>query len=235
MPHDAIPQLGDDAVRLRFIPFSLKDLAKKWLYSLAADSVTTWDDFVKAFLKKFYPIHKTALIRKNIMQFKQDPSEPFWRYFERFKDLLAQCPHHGVEKWRQCQILYDGLDYQTKTLLETMCQGGFLQKDENQGWDLFEDLAEKTLQWEPASEKPRNSQSIASRGGLLSLESSIAAEAKIATLMRRIEALKQKSLLVSTRSTHHQFTIRVVHIVRHRTMFLKSALFSMPNKCHRNT
>ena len=47
-------------------------------------------------------------------------------------DLLAQCPHHGVEKKRQCQILYDGLDYQTKTLLEIMCQGGFLQKDENQ-------------------------------------------------------------------------------------------------------
>jgi len=75
-----IPQLGDDVVRLRFIPFSLKDLAKKWLYSLAIDSVTTWDDFVKAFSKKFYPIHKTVLIRKNIMQFRQEPSQPFWRY-----------------------------------------------------------------------------------------------------------------------------------------------------------
>ena len=30
-------QLGDDVVRLRFIPFSLKDLTKKWLYSLAVD------------------------------------------------------------------------------------------------------------------------------------------------------------------------------------------------------
>ena len=59
-----IPQLGDDAVRLRFIPFSLKDLAKKWLYSLVVDSVATWENFVKVFLKKFYPIHKTALIRK---------------------------------------------------------------------------------------------------------------------------------------------------------------------------
>jgi len=36
-----MPQLGDDAVRLRFISFSLKDLAKKWLYSLAVDSITT--------------------------------------------------------------------------------------------------------------------------------------------------------------------------------------------------
>jgi len=66
-----IPRLGDDVVRLRVISFSLKDLAKKWLYSLAVDSVTTWDDLVKAFLNKFYPIHKTALIRKNIMQFRK--------------------------------------------------------------------------------------------------------------------------------------------------------------------
>ena len=84
-------------------------------------------------LKKFYSIHKTALIRKNLMQFKLESNEPFWRYFKRFKDLLAQCPHHGIENWWQCQVLYDALDYQTMTLLETMCQGGSLQKDENQG------------------------------------------------------------------------------------------------------
>ena len=110
-----IPQLEDDAVRLHFIPFSLKDLVKKWLYSLVVDSVTTWDNFVMAFLKKFYLIHKDCLIRKNIMQFRKEQNEPFWRYFEQFKDLLAQCPHYGVEKWRQCQILYDDLDYQKKS------------------------------------------------------------------------------------------------------------------------
>ena len=97
------------------------------------DPITSWDDFVKVFLKNL-AYHKVALIRKNIMQFKQETSEPFWRNFERFKDL-AQCPHHGIDKWRQCQFLYDCLDYQSKTLLETICQGGFLQKDENQGWD----------------------------------------------------------------------------------------------------
>ena len=59
--------LADDAIRLRFISFALKDLAKKWLYSLAAYSITFWDGFIKVFLKKFYPIHKTALVRKNIM------------------------------------------------------------------------------------------------------------------------------------------------------------------------
>jgi len=65
-----IPHLADDAIRLRLVPFALKDLAKKWLYSLAADFITSWDGFIKVFLKKFYPIHKTALVWKNIMQFK---------------------------------------------------------------------------------------------------------------------------------------------------------------------
>ena len=57
-----IPHLVDDVIRLRFITFSLKDLAKKWLYSLAACFITSWVDFIKVFLKKFYPIHKIVLI-----------------------------------------------------------------------------------------------------------------------------------------------------------------------------
>jgi len=65
-----IPHLIGDAIRLRFVPFALKDLTKKWLYSLAAGSITSWDGFIKVFLKKFCLIHKTALVRKNIMQFK---------------------------------------------------------------------------------------------------------------------------------------------------------------------
>ena len=65
-----IPHLVDDAIRLRFDSFALKDLAKKWHYSLSAGSITSWDGFIKIFLKKFYLIHKTTLIKKNIMQLK---------------------------------------------------------------------------------------------------------------------------------------------------------------------
>ena len=77
--------------------------------------------FCQGLLKKFYPTNKTFFTRKNITQCKQEPNEPYWKYFDHFKDLLVQCPHHGVEKWWLCQILYDDLDYQNKTLLETMC------------------------------------------------------------------------------------------------------------------
>jgi len=36
-----IQHLVDDAIRLKFVPFALKDLAKKWLYSLAANFITS--------------------------------------------------------------------------------------------------------------------------------------------------------------------------------------------------
>ena len=68
----------------------------------------------------------------------------------------------------------------------------FLQKDENEGWDLYENLTEKTIQWEPTSETSRNLNSISSKGGLHSIESSIANEAKLANLERRLEVLKTK-------------------------------------------
>ena len=34
-----IQHLTEDAIKLRFIPFALRDLAKKWLYSLETNSI----------------------------------------------------------------------------------------------------------------------------------------------------------------------------------------------------
>ena len=73
--------------------------------------------------------------------------------------------------------------YQTKTLLETICQEEFLKKDEDQGWDLYEVLAEKTIQWESCPEKTNPT---TSRTGMHSIESSIDAEAKNHTIDEEI-------------------------------------------------
>jgi len=78
-----ISQLGDDAISLHFVPFALMDLAKEWLYNLAENSITSWDTFVRAFLKKFYPIHKTALMRKNI----SSASKNLTNYFENISNV----------------------------------------------------------------------------------------------------------------------------------------------------
>ena len=72
-----IPSLRVDAIKLHFVPFSLKNLVKKWLYSLEVGFISSWDNFVKAFLKKFYPIYKTAQIRKASYSFSKQPINLF--------------------------------------------------------------------------------------------------------------------------------------------------------------
>ena len=42
--------VNTDMVKLKFVPFALKDNAKRWMYSLPANSISNWNDFVKVFL-----------------------------------------------------------------------------------------------------------------------------------------------------------------------------------------
>ena len=53
-----------------------------WFYHIVG-----W--FHQGLLEEILPNYKTALVRKNIMQFKQEPSELFWRYFERLRTFLS--------------------------------------------------------------------------------------------------------------------------------------------------
>ena len=51
--------VSNEAVRLRLFPFSLRDKAKVWLNSQPLDSITSWENLVYQFLKKFFPPAKT--------------------------------------------------------------------------------------------------------------------------------------------------------------------------------
>ena len=85
-----------DVVQIKLIPFTLKDSAKCWLYGLVTNSVTSWNDFVKLFLRKYFSA-KTTKLRNEINLFVQLDRESFWKCFDRFKNLLAECSHHGLD------------------------------------------------------------------------------------------------------------------------------------------
>ena len=84
------------------------------MYGLVVKAVTSWNDFVRLSLRKYFPNTKTIKLRNEINQF-------VWKYLDRFKNLLAQYSHHGLDQARLYQIVYEGLDEQTKTMVESMC------------------------------------------------------------------------------------------------------------------
>ena len=62
-----------------------------------------------AFLRKYYSIGKTSAVRRAIREFSHGPGEVFYEAWERLRDLLRQCPHHGIPKHEITQTFYDGL------------------------------------------------------------------------------------------------------------------------------
>ena len=95
---DAIKINGaiDDAIWLRLFHFSLKDKARAWLKSLPQGTLTTWEMVTRKFLEKYFPPAKSAKMRNDITSFTQVEGESFYESWERYKELLAKCPHHGI-------------------------------------------------------------------------------------------------------------------------------------------
>lgn len=101
-------------------PFSLRGTTYRWLTSLSLGSIKTCEDMVSKFLGRYFPPSKAIKLRQEIFAFSQRGSETLFDAHERFKDLLRKYPHHGFTSWMRIQILYNGLNYQTHHLIDTI-------------------------------------------------------------------------------------------------------------------
>ncbi|CAN6713111.1 unnamed protein product [Malus baccata var. baccata] len=137
----------NDAIRLRLFPFSLKDKGKSWFNSLPANSITTWDELANQFLQRFFPPSKTSKLRNEIMTFAQFDSEAFYDSWERFRDLLMKCPHHGLPEWLQLQSFYQGLTPENKRMIDAASGGDLMTKTVAEASALFKTLATHSQQW----------------------------------------------------------------------------------------
>ena len=123
--------------------------------------------------------------------------ESFWKYFDRFKTLLAQSPYHSLDQAHLCRIVCEELHQQTRTMIELMCQGDFLSKNPTTAWEFLEDLAEKTMQWKTARDDSPSARF--ARGGLHSVSDVSHLESKIAILENMLKGLSpQMSQLSQT-------------------------------------
>ena len=89
-----IAGVPEDAVRLSLLSFSLSGEAKRWLHSFKGNSLTTWDEVVEIFLKKYFPESKTAKGKAAISSFHQFLDESLSEALERFRSLLRRTPTH---------------------------------------------------------------------------------------------------------------------------------------------
>ncbi|MQM10882.1 hypothetical protein Taro_043781 [Colocasia esculenta] len=83
-------------------------------------------------LKKIYHIGRTNTMRRAITRFSQHPGELMHELWERLKELLRKCPHHGqIESNRQ--------------MVDASCGGAFMTKSEDEAYNLFDTLSENSI------------------------------------------------------------------------------------------
>nr|GEZ54418.1 reverse transcriptase domain-containing protein [Tanacetum cinerariifolium] len=101
------PEVPNTTIKLLLFPFSLEGEARIRLDKEPPRSIMTWEDLVLKFINQFFPPSKTTYLRNEIINFLQKPNETFNEAWERFKDLLRQCPHHDIRMNRFEKSLND--------------------------------------------------------------------------------------------------------------------------------
>ena len=137
----------EEAIRLRLSPSSLSDRAKQWLTFEPPNSIISWADLVHKFLTKYFPPAKTAQMRIEINNFAKKDRESLTETWDKYKELLRKCPHHGLTRWMQIYNFYTGLHAHTRWMIDTLVEGIFLKRTTQQVFDLLDGIATNSYQW----------------------------------------------------------------------------------------
>nr|GEV47705.1 reverse transcriptase domain-containing protein [Tanacetum cinerariifolium] len=122
------PEVSNTTIKLLLFPLSLEGEARIWLDKEPPRSILTWEDLVSKFINQFFPPSKTTYLRNEITNFLQKPKETFNEEWERFKDLLRQCPHNGFSELHQLDTFYNALNPNDQDALDSAAGGNFLDK-----------------------------------------------------------------------------------------------------------
>nr|GFA09573.1 reverse transcriptase domain-containing protein [Tanacetum cinerariifolium] len=76
--------------------------------------------------------------RNEIINFLQKLNETFNEAWERFKDLLRQCPHHGFSELHQLDTFYNALNPNDQDALDSAAEGNFLEKIPRECLEIIE-------------------------------------------------------------------------------------------------
>ncbi|GKC17126.1 reverse transcriptase domain-containing protein [Tanacetum coccineum] len=92
------------------------------------NSILTWEDLVTKFVNQFFPPSKTTHLKNEISRFTQKFEETFSEAWERFKEMLRACPHHGFTELTQVDTFYNGLNENDQDSLNAAANGNLLSK-----------------------------------------------------------------------------------------------------------
>nr|GFA90550.1 reverse transcriptase domain-containing protein [Tanacetum cinerariifolium] len=106
----------------------LLQAARRWLKKEPPCSILTWEYLVSKFINEFFPPSITTNLRNEISNFQQRFDESFHKAWDRYKDLLCACPHHGFTELYQLDTFYNALNPSDQDSLNSAADGNLLER-----------------------------------------------------------------------------------------------------------
>nr|GEV11445.1 reverse transcriptase domain-containing protein [Tanacetum cinerariifolium] len=128
----------NDVIKLMMFPYSLKRNARVWYDKEPPNSILTWEDLVNKFVNQFFPPSKTTHLNKEISRFTQRFEDTFREAWERFKEMLRACLHHGFTELAQIDTFYNGLIDNDQDSLNAAVGGNLLSKTTREALQIIE-------------------------------------------------------------------------------------------------
>jgi hypothetical protein len=125
---------------------------------------------------------------KEISSFPQEEDEKFSESWERFKDMLIKCPPHGYEKLRLVQFFYQELTQSSRSMIESMNGGAFLNLTREEAHRMLDQLSDNSQQWDFSSCRDKSAR-IQKKGSIYEVKEDMKLKMKLDALTKKVDAL----------------------------------------------
>nr|GEX41974.1 reverse transcriptase domain-containing protein [Tanacetum cinerariifolium] len=125
----------DNSLRLYLFPHSLTHHATAWFDRLPRNSINTFEQMAKMFLKKYFPPSMLSIDR---------------------------CPNHNMLPVTQIYIFYNGLTLRHRATINAAARGTFMKRRPEECYDLIENMTAHRNDWDTLAQQSESSGSITS-------------------------------------------------------------------------
>ncbi|GJS15663.1 reverse transcriptase domain-containing protein [Tanacetum coccineum] len=94
------------------------------------------------FLSKYYPYSRALQPRKDILNFRQLPTESVFEAWERFKSCLQKCHDHRILLDHQILTFYHGITMIDRDKIMVVAGGNIMHKTPQEAYDLIENMTQ---------------------------------------------------------------------------------------------
>jgi hypothetical protein len=143
-------------------PFSLEDEARRW-YTLAfVEAKGNWDELVKKFLLKFFPIIKIQYLRRQVLTFKHGEDEGIDKAWDRFNELLERGPNLGFSGDLMLHTFYFSLTPNLSRFVSMRAGGDIMDKTISEAAQILQRISNGQItqrDWQTRCREEQNDKS----------------------------------------------------------------------------